>query len=58
MTKPINIPADQPHYQASRKEGGDQTDENFINNPDHPIKAKARKAAGHPAQGDDHNRRQ
>jgi len=46
MTKrKIPIPADQPHYQQSRKEGGDQTDENFSNNPDHPIKAKARKAA-------------
>jgi hypothetical protein len=43
--KDLSIPADQPHYQESRQEGGDQTDENFINNPDHPIKAKARKDA-------------
>lgn len=48
MTKSkMSIPADQPHYQRSRREGGDQTDENFSNNPDHPIKAKARKAAKH-----------
>ncbi len=43
--KEMHIPAEQPHYQEDRQEGGDQTDENFSNNPDHPIKAKARKNA-------------
>lgn len=31
-----------------RKEGGDITDENFINNPDHPVKAKQREDAEKP----------
>lgn len=33
------IPPTTPHYQPDRKEGGEATDENFSNNPDHPLRA-------------------
>lgn len=38
----VNLPACHEHHLEDRQTGGDQTDELFINNPDHPLKAKQR----------------
>ncbi len=37
--KPSIFPAKHERYIEDRQTGGDQTDELFINNPDHPLKA-------------------
>ena len=38
----VNLPTRHEHHLEDRQTGGDQTDELFINNPDHPLKANPR----------------
>ncbi len=39
---PANLPTRHEQHLEDRQTGGDQTDELFINNPDHPLKATQR----------------